>query len=193
MLTKLEGYVRFKVAGQKALPKWQQTAIRDALKKLDAPPESLRFQCRIATDAHENFKLIELANGETLKLHYKSQPQFGKKTRTGEPYLTATFTYSGDGENYTVQWLGDAVPPKMQEVAVKHDQGLSVSPVTIALDLGKARVTPSWKAQSKVGHPKTRDLRKEYARKLELRESGAEPKRIRSPRHCARITEADIA
>lgn len=59
----LSGIVRFKVAGQKALPKWAQQAITNALSVQEAPPEALRFQCRIATDAKENFSDVALSNG----------------------------------------------------------------------------------------------------------------------------------
>lgn len=188
-LTHLKGIVRFKVAGQNALPKWQQTALRDALAKADAPPEALRFQCRIATDAQDNLKLVNLPDGETLTLHPKSRPQFGKNHR-GQAYLTATMTYSGDGENYTIRWLGENVPPKMREVAVKHDKGVSVSPVTIALDLSKAEVTPSWKYHS--GPERSSRSHAAEKARAEQRRVDGKPKREYSTRHCARLTDADL-
>lgn len=189
-LETVNGIVRFKVEGQRALPKWQRNAINGAMSALAAPPEALRFQCRIATDAQKNLALIELSNGETLTLHPKARPQFGKDVK-GNAYLTATMTYSGDGESYTLRWIGDAVPSKMQEVAVKHDKGESVSPVTIALDLAGAQILPAWKVQGKKGSSAaTRDHKAENARKQELREANAG--RLRKPRSCARLTDADL-
>lgn len=192
-LTELSGIVRFKVAGQAAVPKWQQTMMREALDKLDSPPEALRFQCRIATDAVENLRLVELDNGETLTLHHQARPQFGKN-RDGHAYLTATMTYSGDGENYTLRWVGDAVPPKMQEIAVKHDKGLAVKPVTIALNLATAQITPAWKAHSWQKGP-SKAVRS-YAKERELaekRRAAGKPKRTRAKRNACRLTESDLA
>lgn len=189
-LETIGGIVRFKVEGQRALPKWQRTALADAMGKLAAPPESLRFQCRIATDAQKNLALITLRDGETLTLHHSSRPQFGKD-RNGLAYLTVTMTYSGDGENYTLRWIGDAVPPKMKEVAVMHDKGEAVSPTTIGLDLGAAVVVPAWKSEHKKGpSSSTRDHKAELVRRKELREAGTD--RSRSPRSCARLTDADL-
>jgi len=189
-IPQLTGIIKFKVEGQSALPKWMQTALADALDKADAPPESLRFQCRIATDAQKNLALVKLASGETLTLHPIARPQFGKDNK-GHAYLTATMTYSGDGENYTLRWIGDAVPSKMQEVAVKHDKGLAVSPTTIALDLSAAQVAPAWKVQNKPGPSAlVRDHKAERARKKEIEAAGAVRKR--GPRSCARLTDADL-
>lgn len=189
-LTNLTGTVPFKVEGQSALPKWMQTALKDALDNADAPPESLRFQCRIATDARENLQEIKLSDGETLKLHYKSHPQFGKN-RDGHAYLTASFIYSGDGQAYTIRWVGDAVPQKMQEVAVRHDKGLAVRPTTIRLDLSAAQITPAWKAHGQVGPSGTRDHRVEAAR-TEARRAAGISKPRRAKRSCARLTDADL-
>lgn len=191
-LTELDGIIRFKVAGQAAVPRWQQTMMREALEKLDSPPEALRFQCRIATDAVENLKRVELANGETLTLHHQARPQFGKN-RSGHAYLTATMTYSGDGENYTLRWVGDAVPSKMQEIAVQHDQGRAVKPVTVALDLSKAQITPAWKAHSWQQGPSksVRSYAKEKER-AEARRAAGKPKRTRAKRNACRITSEDL-
>lgn len=188
-LTNLTGKVPFKVAGQSALPKWMQTALKDALDNAGAPPESLRFQCRIATDAKSNFEKIELANGETLSLHPRSNPQFGKN-RSGHAYLTASFTYSGDGQAYTIRWVGDAIPQKMQEVAVKHDKGLSVEPTTIALDLTHASITPTWEANRHAAPGLTNVSR---AKKRAAGDERKEPaKRTRGKRNCSRLTDADL-
>lgn len=180
-LTSIAGKVRFKVEGQQPLTKWARQALANAL-EVDSPPESLRFQCRIAQDALKNLAEVKLKDGNTLTLHKKSRPQFGKN-KDGHPYLTATMVYSGDGENYTIKWIGDAVPREMQEVAVKHDKGLRVAPMTIDLDLSAAQVLPSWQAHA---HPKQRDHKKENkSRKDQVRKRG--------PRHCARITDLDLA
>lgn len=189
-LEALAGVIRFHVQGQSALPKWQQTALRNALAKNDSPPEELRFQCRIATDARDNFSLIELNNGETLKLHYKSQPQFGKN-RNGDAYLTVTMVYSGDGNSYCIKWSGDAVPRKMQQVAVKHDQGVAVRPCTIALDLAKAKITPSYKQNYQPKPPSERSF-KEEAAAAQLRRAQGKPQITRARRTCRRLTESDI-
>lgn len=189
-LTSLPGIIHFKVAGQAAMPKWQQTALRDALAHADSPPESLRFQCRIASDAQAAFAHVELADGETLALHKKARPQFGKN-QDGHAYLTATMTYSGDGQSYTFRWVGDAVPSKMQEVAVQHDKGLAVKPVTIGLNLEAAQITPAWKTNAHATSPKGRDYKAEVA-KAEARKASGAPKITRSKRTCARLTDADL-
>lgn len=185
------GLIRFKIAGQEALSKWAQEAIKDALERSDSPPESLRFQCRIATDARSVFSRIELDDGTELTLHPKAQPQFGKN-RDGRPYLTVTLVHSKDGESYRLRWIGDAVPRKMQEVAVKHDLGRAVRAATVRLDLADAEVTPSHKVAGRA-HRSKRDTKAEYARK----KAGAGVKGgvsgiTRSKRHCGRIVESDL-
>lgn len=190
-LPNLTGTIKFKVEGQQAQPKWMQTALKDALDKADAPPESLRFQCRIATDARKNFEQINLPNGETLTLRRSSNPQFGKN-RDGHAYLTVTMTYSGDGLGYRLRWTGDSVPKRMQEIAVRHDRGNAVKPATIGLDLSAAEVTPSWRV---AGHKRPAlpgDWAKAQAA-AKARIAAGQPKQTRSKRNCARLTDADIA
>lgn len=191
--TQFKGLIRFKVAGQEELPKWAQQAISNALSAAEAPPESLRFQCRIATDARENLKEIKLDNGETLKLHYKSAPQFGKD-RSGRAYLTATMVYSGDGESYKFRWVGDSVPKKMQEVAVKHDMGKRVAATTIGLRLENAEVNLSYKAKGSP-HPSKRDkeLARQKRRAAYLNGKGGASGVTRRTRFCHRLTAADLA
>lgn len=188
------GIVKFKVAGQNALPKWQRIAIHDALTRNDSPPEALRFQCRIATDARENFRQVNLPDGETLTLHPSSMPQFGKD-HNGHAFLTVTLRYSGDGRGYRFKWIGDAVPRKMQEVAVAHDEGRYVRAATIALNLSAAQVTPSWKAEGRPGGPKKNNAETKRARDARyaarLRANGGKP--LRTQRTCARLTAEDIA
>lgn len=184
----LTGIVKFKVNGQAAMPKWAQQAIQNAMETAEAPPESLRFQCRIAQDARENFKEIPLDNGETLKLHPRTKPQFGKNHK-GLPYLTGTFIYSGDGESYTVKWVGSAVPSKMPEVAVKHDKGLRVGSATVALDLSKAQITRSMHSEySKRYKENNPEARAESNKRYQESIKGRAPKKKRV---CARWTEED--
>ncbi|RBP66369.1 hypothetical protein DFO66_103316 [Brevibacterium sanguinis] len=187
-----EGVVRFKVAGQKALPRWARQAITNALEVQESPPESLRFQCRIATDARENFAEVKLDDGSSLKLHPRSNPQFGKNNE-GRPYLTVTVTHSTSGDTYRLRWIGGAVPSKMQEVAVKHDKGLAVAATTIGLDLSKAEVTPIHLATG-IPHRSKRDYKAENERRgrgARAIPGGVSGVRKRT-RHCARITEDDL-
>jgi hypothetical protein len=187
--TAFRGIVKFKVKGQERLGKWQREAIRRGLDSPTGPPESLRFQCRIATDARENFERVELPDGSALTLHPRSNPQFGKN-RDGLAYLTVTLTHDATGESFRVKWVGDAVPLAMQRVAVAHDEGRQVAPKTIGLNLAKAQFTPVHEANG-IAHRSDRDFASEEARKAELRASGVEPRR-RSRRQCARLTDADL-
>lgn len=194
-LTTASGKVRFKIKPQEAQPKWIRAALRDNLTKRVAPPEALRYQCRIATDARENFSLVELDNGETMRLSPSAKPQFGKN-HEGRIYLTATLIYSGDGESYKVRWIGDAVPTKMIDVAVRHDQGLAAKGATVVLDMSQAEITPSHKA---VGpwqkHKSERDYKKEYQVRgpKGSRALGGVSGVVRSKRYCGRATAADTA
>lgn len=190
-LTALTGQIPFKVNGQTAIPKWMQTALADALDKADSPPESLRFQCRIATDAQKNFALVKLNNGETLSLHPNSHPQFGKN-HLGQPFLTAAMTYSEDGDTYTFRWVGSAVPTAMQEIAVKHDQGKAVKATTVPLDLASAKITSTWRSNGHSTPPSTRDYAKEEARTREIAAGKSVPT-TRAKRSCARLTIDDVA
>lgn len=187
---KFEGKVRFRIKGQEAIPKWQRDAIKKGMESEAGPPESLRFQCRIAMDAREVFERVELSDGSFLSMNEKkTRPQFGKN-RDGEAYLTVTLTHSSTGESYRVQWLGDDVPSAMQRTAVLHDKGMKVAPKVVVLDLGRARVTPSHIVK-RMPHRSERNHAEEKARQKALRAAGVE-KKSRAPRHCARITEADI-
>ena len=191
-LNSVSGIVRFKVKGQNAQPKWIQSLLAESLDRQVAPPEALRYQCRIATDANENLEVIDLPDGETLTLHYKKKSQFGKNSK-GQAFLTATFVYSGDGQGYCLRWVGDAVPKKMQQVAVAHDQGKKVAPTTIALDLSKATVTPSWRINGHRGPSNlTRSFADEKAQAAKRRAAG-KPKGTKDTRYCGRLTAADIA
>lgn len=188
--TAFDAKIRFKIKGQSALAKWQQEAIKRGLDSPTGPPEALRFNCRIAQDAKENFADIPLADGTFLRLDPRGvQPQFGKN-RNGDAYLTVTLTHSGSGDSFKVQWIGDAVPEAMKTTAVMHDEGRKVGAKTVLLDLSKARVTPVHEVTGNKLKTK-RDIAAEQARRAELRAAGI-PKQKRSKRHCDRLTSADL-
>ena len=187
---KFTGKVQFMIEGQDALPRWQQQAIQNGLTSEAGPPESLRHTCRIAQDARKNFAHIETKEGETFSFHPKGSSQFGKN-RKGQAYLTVTLLHEGSGESYKVQWIGEAVPKRMQRVAVQHDEGKSVKPTTVLLDLAKAVFTPAHKAKG-MTHPKNRDNKAEQERRRELREAGEAPVRRRGRRTCARLVRSDL-
>lgn len=184
------GIIKFKVEGQKALPPFQQELNRRFIAMGGEMPEALRYQCRIAQDARTNFEKVELDNGEILSLHPNVGPQFGKNAH-GQPYLTATFTYSGDGESYRVNWTGHAVPDEMTQVAVKHDLGKYVPRKTILLDLSKADVRPTWKRHGKSRKPGNRDYAAEESRRTKPAAQRRREAKVRT-RHCARYTAEDL-
>ena len=185
------GHVNFKIHGQKALPKFQQELNRRFIEEGGSMPESLRFQCRIAQDARENFERIELADGTTLSLHHRAKPQFGKN-RDGLPYLTVTLVWSGDGKGYRFRWIGKEVPLKMQRVAVSHDQGKEVPAAMVRLNLAAAEVVPAHVVNGHTNAPsRSTDAQRQYRERVKA--EGRKPKEKRGPRHCARLTEADIA
>ena len=186
----LTGTIPFRVAGQKALPKFQQELNRRFIEMGGEMPEELRFQCRIATDARENFRHIDLPDGETLTLHPKAKPQFGLN-RDGLPYLTATLKYSANGLGYRFRWIGTNVPRRMQEVAVKHDLGKYVAAVTIPLDLADAEVTLAREVNNTPGT--TAAQKRAYEARYQAKHGKKRPKEKRAPRTCARITEATIS
>jgi hypothetical protein len=140
-ITNLSGTVRFAIKGQEARPAWERKMLNNALNNGEGAPNDLRFQCRIAQDARENFAEVPVPGG-TLSIHQKSKPQFGRD-RSGRPYLTVTLVDSRDGESYKVRWVGDAVPRKMQEVAVKHDEGKRVGATRVQLRWQDAEITVS--------------------------------------------------
>lgn len=188
----LVGTVPFRVHGQKALSKFQQEVNARFIAMGGEMPESLRFQCRIATDARENFARIDLPDGETLTLHPKAAPQFGKN-RDGHAFLTVTLKYSGDGRGYRFRWIGQNVPRKMQEVAVKHDQGKYVAATTVPLDLSAAEVTASYIVGGYENAPsRAPEKVREYDRARRARKAAGVPTK-RGPRSCARLTADDLA
>ena len=149
-ITPPTGIVRFRIKGQEARAPWERKMLAAALNNGDGAPNDLRFQCRIAQDARENFADIQVPGG-TLSIHGRSKPQFGR-TSNGEAYLTVVLVDSRDGESYKYRWTGDAVPLKMQQVAVKHDEGKKVSPTTVALRWDAAEVTRSDHADHRARH-----------------------------------------
>ena len=149
-ITSLKGTVRFQVKGQEARPAWERKMLANALNNGQGAPNDLRFQCRIAQDARENFESIPVAGGK-LSIHPRSKPQFGR-TRNGEAYLTVVLVDSRTGESYKVRWVGDAVPRKMQEVAVKHDEGKRVAATRVVLRWEEAQITRSDHADHRARH-----------------------------------------
>lgn len=141
-VTSLNGPVRFAIKGQEARPAWERKLLANALNDGQGAPNDLRFQCRIAQDARENFADIPIPGGGTLSLHPRSKPQFGRD-RSGNPYLTVVLVDSRDGESYKVRWAGPGVPRKMQEVAVKHDEGKRVTATRVVLRWENAEISPS--------------------------------------------------
>lgn len=188
---KFSGIIKFRVEGQKALPPFQQELNRRFIAMGGEMPEALRYQCRIAQDARANFETVKLDDGEMLSLHPNTGPQFGKNVH-GQAYLTATFTYSGDGKTYRVNWTGHAVPDEMMKVAVKHDLGKYVPRKSIPLDLAQADVRPTWKRHGPSRKPGNRDYVDEETRRTKSSaQRNAEAKS--RPRHCARYTADDLA
>ena len=187
----LTGIIPFNVEAQDALPKWQQIALTDALARNDSAPKALRFQCRIATDARTVFESVTLDDGETLTLHPKAKPQFGKD-RDGHAFLTVTLRYSKDGKGYRFRWVGDAVPRKMQQVAVKHDQGKAVRATTIPLDLAAATVTPAWKAAGRTGQQRKDESKAKVSRATYEARRKANGGRPLTHYTFGRLTAADI-
>lgn len=186
----LTGTIQFRVEGQAALPKWQQSILQNALRSDYSPPNALRFQCRIATDARVAFERIDLGDGESLTMHPKAKPQFGKNDK-GHAYLTTTMVYSKDGQSYRISWVGDAVPLRMKQVAVSHDEGKAVKATVVPLDLGAATVLPAYlargrKSRQEYNTPAKKRARAKYASK-------GKPKVSATPKHCARLTAADLA
>ena len=135
------GHVAVKVKGQDARPRWEQNLLRKALIEGVGGDQELRFTCRIAQDVNETFERVDLPDGTHLTLNPKAKAQFGRN-KDGQAYLTVGVTWSGNGLAYRLRWVGDKVPRKMQEVAVKHDEGRAVRPVAIALDFADANIAP---------------------------------------------------
>lgn len=132
----MDGQIKFHVTGQDALPKWQQGVLRNALANGEGGSQALRKGCRIAQDAEREFDGIELG-GETFDVNPKAGAQFGRDSR-GAAFLTVSLIRRRDDRRFMVRFEGDGVPRKMQEVAVKHDEGRRVAPTVVALDLGAA-------------------------------------------------------
>lgn len=174
-ITALTGTIRFSIKGQEARPTWERKALAKAISDGEGAPNDLRFQCRIAQDARENFAEIPVPGG-TLSIHGKAKPQFGR-TANGEPYLTVTLVDSRDGESYKVRWLGDAVPRKMQEAAVKHDEGRRVGAARVALRWQDAEITRSDITPSRIRGRKDLDTNGEIRVRPNGKTGGTKPRR----------------
>lgn len=188
----LTGILNVRVEGQKALSTFQQEMNKRFIAMGGEMPESLRYQCRIASDANAAFERVDLPDGEVLTLHPKAKSQFGKN-RDGLAFLTVTVTYSGDGKAYRLRWIGQNVPKKMQSIAVKHDEGKYVASTTVPLDLGAAEVTVS-----KNGHGRGRTPAHARAYEDRFEKMYGAPRHVvraekkRTERHCGRLTAADL-
>ena len=135
-----EGRIRFPISSQKARPAWEQEALQAGLEKGVGAMNQLRFQCRIAQDGQEFFKSIDI-NGVSYTMNPKSKAQFGRSNSSGLPYLSVGLIEEGTGTRYHLHWEGDAVPLKLQQSAVSHDEGRAVKAATVLLDLSRATVT----------------------------------------------------
>src|SRR5690606_676826 len=128
------------VKGQEQRPKWEQAVFQKALAE-GVAENGLRFQCRIAQDANEAFKSIEIG-GETWVVNERLKAQCGRNQK-GLPYLTVGIVNAQDPERrYRLTWEGDGIPAKMVEVAVKHDSGKKVAATRIDLKLQDAVIAP---------------------------------------------------
>lgn len=134
----LKGVVPFKIKGQAAKPKWEQDMLRKMLSDGEGASNQLRFVCRIATDANQNFRRVSIRR-RVFVLNPKAKAQFGRNAN-GYAFLTVGLIDEKTGDRYRLHWEGDNVPRKMQEVAVRHDEGKSVRPTTVKLDLEHAKV-----------------------------------------------------
>lgn len=181
-ITNLSGVIRFAVKGQQARESWERKLLAKVINGGVGAPNDLRYQCRIAQDARENFANIPIAGGGHLSVHPKSKPQFGRD-QSGRAYLTVVLVDSRDGESYKVRWVGDAVPRKMQEVAVKHDEGRRVGATRVALRWEDAEITRS---------EHTPRRRRESAGTPARRESAKTTGEPRS-RSAGRLCAADLA
>lgn len=150
-VTNMTGVIKFAIKGRAARLSWERKALARAIQEGGGAPNDLRFQCQIAQDARETFADIPIPGGGTLSLHQKAKPQFGRDSK-GEPYLTVTLVDSRDGQSYKVRWTGEAVPRKMQEVAVKHDEGKRVAATRVVLRWQDAEIVPSTKVDNRTRH-----------------------------------------
>ncbi|GLU88892.1 hypothetical protein [Agromyces sp. NBRC 114283] len=135
----LSGYVRVRIKPQEARPRWMQKALQKALEGGQGAPNELRFACRIAQDVNDTFESVELGDGTKLTLNPKGKAQFGRNAK-GHPYLTVGVIWSENGAPYRLHWEAEGVPLKMQQVAVKHDEGRKVGATTVALKFSDAVV-----------------------------------------------------
>lgn len=145
----VKGEVEVTVRGQDALPPWQRRIIRDALNNGEDASQDLKFGCRIALDVNEAFENLE----GVFTLNPKAKAQFGKNAQ-GLPYLTVGIINRSSGEKLRLHWEGDAVPRRMIQVAVKHDEGLAVRTAKVKLDLSRAQI---WQLGAKDGRVRKDD------------------------------------
>lgn len=137
------GTVKVPVSATAARPEWERKLLLAALANGEGASKQLRYVCRIAMDANEAFARIMVRKGDRAieyRLDPQTKAQFGRNKRD-LPFLTLGLVNQETGDKYQLNWEGDNVPLKMQELAVRHDEGVAVRACTISLDLQKARVT----------------------------------------------------
>lgn len=180
--TAIRGNVVVAVKGQNARAKWEQKLMQKALDEGMGAAQELRFVCRIAQDANEAFEIIEDANGNVWTINPKAKAQFGRNQK-GLAYLTVGLINEATDERVRLTWEGDAVPSKMKEVAVKHDEGKRVGATRIRLRLEDA--------DSKI----IRDRRTEEDKRVgrEYARSVRSGERSSTPRNHGRLCRDDLA
>lgn len=180
--TAIRGNVTVAVKGQPARARWEQKLMQKGMDEGMGASQELRFVCRIAQDANEAFEIIEDAEGNVWTINPKAKAQFGRNSR-GLAYLTVGLINEATDERVRLTWEGDAVPSKMKEVAVKHDEGKRVAATRIRLRLQDA--------DRKVLHDRRTDEEKQAGR--EYIRSVRAGERTATPRNHGRLCRDDLS
>lgn len=174
------GMAKIRIKGQEAEPKWKQRLIQKALQDGTGASKELRYQCRVAQDVNAAFSEGLLLPDGTRIVPRKDSPAHFGRNADGQPYLTIGVTWDLDGADYKLTWVGERVPLKMKEVAVKHDEGKKVGATTVALRLEDAIAT-------RVRHDLNRS-----GEKAPRKPAKTGPHLTKKPRHFDRICAADL-
>lgn len=134
------GGLRIDIAGQ-ALSKAHQAIIQKALATgMQQDERVVRYSCRIAQDANAAIAAGIVDNQGGLWMpNPNARAQFGK-AHDGEPFLSFGVLNESTGKRRSIRFVGDSVPTKMMEVAVRHDEGRDVRPTSITLNMSNALV-----------------------------------------------------
>lgn len=132
-------YLKVHVQGQNPMTAGQRQLLKNAFKDGVDLPTSLRFTCRIAEDVKLTIGDGIEFDGQVYKLNPAATPQFGKN-KDGHAFLSFSLNRESDGKFFGFSWVGDAVPYKMKQVAVKHDLGEPVRACSIKLSFADAKV-----------------------------------------------------